>query len=115
MTEHQLQGSGGHVVAELTDAQAKAADLGVGKLFLAPVGKIPAEKMLRHFCKDCNKPFDGPPGMSVESTNESVSENMILIERGQYVCKECNHVIGEYRVFEKPDEGKDAGAATPGG
>ena len=49
MAEIKLQGSGGYVIAELTDEQAKKADLGVGKLFLAPVGKLEAEKMFKHY------------------------------------------------------------------
>ena len=36
----KLKGSGGHIIAEITDEQSKKADLGVGELFLAPVGRI---------------------------------------------------------------------------
>ncbi len=36
MVELKLQGSGGYIIADLTEEQAKKADLGVGKLFLAP-------------------------------------------------------------------------------
>jgi len=38
MAEFKVEGSGGYVIAELTEEQAKKADLGVGKLFLAPIG-----------------------------------------------------------------------------
>ncbi len=30
----KLKGSGGHIIAEITDEQSKKADLGVGELFL---------------------------------------------------------------------------------
>ena len=53
MTEFKLQGSGGYIIAELTEEQAKKADLGVGKLFLAPIGKLEEQKMSKHYCKNC--------------------------------------------------------------
>ncbi len=115
MAEYTLHGSGGHVVAELTDAEAGKADLGVGKLFLAPVGKMGPEKMLGHFCKECAREFDGPPETRPEPTNEDVSENLVLVERGRYACRGCDGTIGEYRVFRKHDEGSGAGMAKPGG
>ncbi|MDE0091349.1 MAG: hypothetical protein OXP12_08410 [Thaumarchaeota archaeon] len=114
MAELKLFGSGGSIVADLTEEQAKAADLGVGKLFLAPIGKIEQSKMSGHACNGCKKEFDGPPKISPESGSEEpeqVSENLMLVERGQYQCGECGSVIGEYRVFEK--KGGDAGLAVP--
>ncbi len=114
MAELRLFGSGGSIVADLTEEQAKAADLGVGKLFLAPIGKIERSKMSGHACNDCKKEFDGPPKISPESGSEGpeqVSENLLLVERGQYQCGGCGSVIGEYRVFEKKDD--DAGLAVP--
>ena len=33
MGEFKVEGSGGYVIAELTEEQARKADLGVGKLF----------------------------------------------------------------------------------
>lgn len=114
MAELRLFGSGGSIVADLTEEQAKAADLGVGKLFLAPVGKVEQSKMSGHACNGCKKEFDGPPKISPESDGggpEQVSENLLLVERGQYLCGGCDAVIGEYRVFEK--KGGDAGLAVP--
>ena len=115
MAEYRLFGSGGSIVADLTEEQARAADLGVGKLFLAPIGKIEQSKMRKHACNSCKTDFDSPPEIRVEDSNgsgpEEVSENLLLIERGQYTCHECSAVIGEYRVFEKKDSGADAGMA----
>ena len=116
MSEFKLLGSGGHVTAELTDEQAQKADLGVGKLFLAPVGKLEPDKMLKHFCKSCEKEFNSPPRIQLEeSTNEAVADNLVLVERGQYVCEQCGRVIGEYRVLKKYDEGSDTGSAKQSG
>ena len=101
-------------MANLTEEQAKKADLGVGKLFLAPVGKLEEQKMTKHFCKNCEEEFNSPPKIQLEeNTNEQVSENLILVERGQYTCQKCNSIIGEYRVFKKQDELSEAGNARP--
>ncbi len=51
MTQTQLGGSGGYVTADITDEQKKKADLGVGKLFLMPLGKIDESKISNYFCK----------------------------------------------------------------
>ena len=89
-------------MADITEDQAKKADLGVGKCFLAPVGKIEEKNMQKYFCKKCDLDFDSSPKIQIEkSPNEPVADGLILIERGQYVCQKCNSIIGEYRVFEK--------------
>ena len=98
----QLHGSGGHIFADVTDEQAKKADLGVGKCFLAPIGKLEEQKMQKYFCKKCESEFDGSPKIQIEeSPNEPVADGLILKERGQYTCDKCSSIIGEYRVFEK--------------
>ena len=107
MAEFKVEGSGGYVIAELTEEQAKKADLGVGKLFLAPIGKLETEKMLKHYCKNCEIEFDNAPKIKLEeSTNEEVADNLILVERGQYTCEKCSSIIGEYRVFKKKEDRK---------
>lgn len=112
MTSFKLQGSGGYIIADLTEDQAKKADLGVGKLFLAPVGKLEEQKMLKHYCKNCAVEFDKPPKIRLEENpNEVVADNLILIERGQYTCHQCSSIIGEYRVFKKQNESSDVGNA----
>ena len=40
MAEQTVHGSGGYIIADLTEEQTKKADLGVGKLFLAPLVEI---------------------------------------------------------------------------
>ena len=113
MPETQLNGSGGYIVADISEELAKKGDLGVGKLFLAPIGKLPEESMKKHFCKNCNEEFSSPPTIQLEENpNEEVADNLILIERGQYVCEKCSGVIGEYREFQKKGE---VGSARPSG
>lgn len=113
----RLHGSGGYVeVASLTDEELKKADLGVGKLFLAPVGKVAADRITAHRCNECDVVFPGPPRVNVEeSPNEEVADNLILVERGQYACTKCGSTVGEYREFRKRDESADVGAARPEG
>ena len=122
MAEFKLFGSGGSIVADLTDEQAKAADLGVGKLFIAPVGKVELSKIKGYSCNACKADFEKPPSIKIESDDgddggssgpEQVSENLMLIERGQYTCEKCGSVIGNYRVFVKGDKDSDAGLAKP--
>ena len=45
LVEKQLDGSGGWIIADITEEQAKNADLGVGKLFIAKVEKLDLEKI----------------------------------------------------------------------
>ena len=98
----ELHGSGGRVIADITDEQAKKADLGVGKCYLAPIGKLEESNMQKYFCKKCESEFDGSPKIQIEeSPNEAVADGLILVERGQYICNKCSSIIGEYRVFEK--------------
>ncbi len=98
----ELHGSGGRVIADITEEQAKKADLGVGKCFLAPIGKLEEKNMQKYFCKKCESEFVGSPKIQVEeSPNEPVADGLILVERGQYTCHKCSSIIGEYRVFEQ--------------
>ena len=114
MAELKVQGSGGYIIADLTEEQAKKADLGVGKLFLAPIGKLETEKMSKYYCNNCEVEFQNPPKINLEENpNEEVADNLMLLERGQYTCEKCNSIIGEYRVFKKNDESREVGKATP--
>ena len=114
MSETTLHGSGGYVVANITEEQAKKADLGVGKLFLAPIGKLKEKEIIKHYCKICEEEFDSSPKVHLEENNhEEVADNLILVEKGQYNCQKYNSTIGEYRVFEKKDESGEIGNAKP--
>lgn len=114
MAETSLHGSGGYVIANITEEQAKKADLGVGKLFLAPIGKLKEKEMIKHYCKVCEEEFNSPPKIHLEENNcEEVANNLVLVERGQYNCQKCNSTIGEYRVFETQDKTREVGNAKP--
>ena len=113
MAEFKVEGSGGYVIAELTEEQAKKADLGVGKLFLAPIGKIETEKMFKNYCKNSETEFDNPPKIQLEeSTNEEEADNLILVERGQYTSEKCSSIIEEYRVLKNNDESREVGSVN---
>ena len=103
MTQTQLAGSGGYVTADITDEQKKKADLGVGKLFLMPLGKIDESKISNYFCKQCNSEFSEAPKLKIENPNEELGQGMTLLVIGQYLCSKCNSVIGEYREFSKKE------------
>lgn len=109
----KLRGSGGYIMAQITDQQQMKGNLGGPDLFLAPVGRIDPEKISKHFCNTCEKEFEGAPKIDFESPNEEVAENLVLVERGQYVCSACNSTLAEYREFKKSDEGQDVGVAKP--
>jgi sporulation protein YlmC with PRC-barrel domain len=109
----KLRGSGGFVMASVTDAQQQKGNLGGPDLFLAPIGRLESEKISKYFCNTCEKDFEGSPKIEFESPNEQVAENLILVERGQYICNGCGSALAEYRDFQKPDENRDVGNAKP--
>lgn len=101
MTQEKLKCSGGHAVVDITEEEKKKADLGVGVLFLAKLDKVEASRFVNYYCKECDEEFAGAPGYQFENPDEEVAEGMILKERGQYMCKKCNNILGEYRQFEQ--------------
>ena len=107
----KLRGSGGYVMATVTDEQQMKGNLGGPDLFLAPIGRLDESKITKHFCNTCEKEFEGPPKIEFENPNEEVAENLVLAERGQYICKSCNASIAEYREFKKPNEEGEVGSA----
>jgi len=109
----KLRGSGGYIMASVTDEQQVKGNLGGPDLFLAPIGRLDAELITKHFCNTCEKEFEGPPKIEFENPNEEVAENLILAEKGQYICNSCNASIAEYRDFKKPDEAGEVGNAKP--
>jgi sporulation protein YlmC with PRC-barrel domain len=109
----KLRGSGGYVMASVTDEQQRKGNLGGPDLFLAPVGRIDAEKISKYFCNTCEKDFEGSPRIDYENPNELVADNLMLLEKGQYICTNCGSVLAEYRSFSKPNENADVGLAKP--
>lgn len=109
----KLRGSGGYVMATVTDEQQTKGNLGGPDLFLAPIGRLEAERITKHFCNTCEKEFEGSPKIEFENPNEEVAENLVLYEKGQYICNACNASIAEYREFRKQDEASEVGVAKP--
>ena len=109
----KLRGSGGYVMASVDDEQQRKGNLGGPDLFLAPIGRLDSEKITKYFCNTCEKDYEGSPKIEFENPNEEVAENLVLAERGQYVCGTCGSTIAEYREFRKPDELGDVGLAKP--
>jgi len=109
----KLRGSGGYVMATVNDQQQMKGNLGGPDLFLAPIGRLDSQRITKHFCNTCEKEFEGPPKIEFENPNEEVAENLILAEKGQYICNSCNSSIAEYREFKKQNEAGEVGAAKP--
>ncbi len=109
----KLRGSGGYVMAKVTDQQQSKGNLGGPDLFLAPIGRLNSEQISKYSCNSCEREFEGSPNIEFENPNEEVAENLILVERGTYTCNECNGTIAEYREFKKSDEQMDVGLANP--
>ena len=87
--------------------------LGGPDLFLAPVGRLDSEKISKYYCNTCEKEYEGSPKIEYENPNEIVAENLVLLEKGQYVCTTCGSILAEYRNFSKPDEAASVGVAIP--
>ena len=109
----KLRGSGGFVMAQVTDEQQRKGNLGGPDLFLAPIGRLDVESIKKYTCNTCDKEYEGGPKIEYENPNEEVAENLILAERGQYLCTTCGSPIAEYREFKKPDELGEIGNAKP--
>ena len=109
----KLRGSGGFVMARVTDEQQSKGNLGGPDLFLAPVGRLESDKISKYSCNTCEKEVEGSPNIEFENPNEEVAENLILVERGKYICNECDSTIAEYREFKKSDEQIEVGLANP--
>lgn len=109
----KLRGSGGYIMANITDEQQRKGNLGGPDLFLAPIGRIESSKISKHYCNSCEKDYDGGPHIKYETPNEEVAENLILVEKGKYLCNVCGSTIAEYREFRKPDQASEVGKAKP--
>lgn len=100
-------------MASINDDLQRKGNLGGPDLFLAPVGRIDSEKISKFYCNTCEKDYEGAPKIQFENPNEEVAENLILVEKGQYICTTCSSTLAEYREFKKPNDATDAGFARP--
>ena len=105
--DKKLRGSGGYVLAKITEEEQKRGNLGGPELFLAGVGRLDEERLLKHYCNKCEKQFDGPPSIVYDSPNEELGEGVILVEKGEYKCNKCNNTIAQYRKFQSPQNDRN--------
>ncbi len=99
-----LKGSGGHVVANLTEHEMKKARLGGPDLFLGALGRIDKSRILKYYCKNCNKDYEGAPEIKYEKVNQEVAKGYTLSEQGEYLCKKCGSLIAQYKKFAEQGE-----------
>ena len=101
LEEKKLLGSGGYAIAKLTEKEELKANLGVPQLFLANMGRLPEDRFLRYYCNKCAKEQNGAPSLIFEVPNEEIAENIILVEKGEYKCRNCDNTIAQYRKFSQ--------------
>ncbi|MFQ5969380.1 MAG: PRC-barrel domain-containing protein [Nitrososphaerales archaeon] len=103
-----LKGSGGHIIANLTQKEIKKALLGGPELFLGAVGRIDKDRIERYYCKKCNKDYEGAPEINYEKVNEEVAKGYTLSEQGEFLCKQCGSLIAQYKKFAQNGETESA-------
>lgn len=99
LKEKKLRGSGGYVIARVSDYEQKKGNLGGPELFIAGIGRLPKDRILKYYCNKCEKDYQSSPDLNYENPNEEVGEGVVLIEKGEYKCSVCNAVISQYRKF----------------
>ena len=68
----KLRGSGGYIMANVTDEQQQKGNLGGPDLFLASIGRLDSEKISKYFCNTCEKEYETSPKIEYENPNEVV-------------------------------------------
>src|SRR5688572_29855041 len=99
LKEKKLRGSGGYVIARISDYEQKKGNLGGPELFIAGIGRLPKDRILKYYCNKCEKDYPTSPDLNYENPNEDVGEGVVLIEKGEYKCSVCKAVISQYRKF----------------
>jgi sporulation protein YlmC with PRC-barrel domain len=102
MAQKKLRGSGGYVIARITDEEQKKGNLGGPELFLAGIGRLDEDRFAKYHCNKCEKEYDGAPAIHYENPNEELGEGVTLIEKGEYKCRTCSSTIAQYRKFDAP-------------
>jgi hypothetical protein len=101
LEEKKLLGSGGYALARITEDEEIKANLGIPQIFLANLPRLSEDRFLKYFCNVCAKEFDGSPLIKYETPNEELGQGVILVEKGEYKCKNCDNIIAFYRKFNK--------------
>ena len=102
LREKKLRGSGGYVIARLTEEEQRKGNLGGPELFLAGVGRLDEGRLSKYYCNKCEKEYDGSPSIKFENPNEEIGEGVTLMEKGEYKCETCDNTIAQYRKFNAP-------------
>ena len=94
MVEIKLEGSGGYVIAELSEELATKSKLvpNVDKYFLAPVGKLEEKDMHKYFCNKCESEFNGPPKYQISKD----ADLTVLHWKGRVVAKNNAYTKAEF-------------------
>src|SRR5215212_2547242 len=108
LKEKKLRGSGGYIIARISDYEQKKGNLGGPELFIAGIGRLSKDRILKYYCNKCEKDYPTSPDLKYENPNEDVGEGVVLIEKGEYKCSVCNAVLSQYRKFnnETPSPSK---------
>ena len=107
LSEKKLRGSGGYVLAKITETEQKKGNLGGPDLFLAGVGRLSEDRFSKYYCSKCEKEFPGSPRIDYETPNEDLGEGIRLLETGEYKCAGCDNTISQYRKFSSPELSTD--------
>jgi sporulation protein YlmC with PRC-barrel domain len=99
LKEKKLRGSGGYIIARISDHEQKKGNLGGPELFIAGIGRLPKDRILKYYCNKCEKDYKSSPTLTYDNPNEEVGEGVVLIEKGEYKCSVCSTVISQYRKF----------------
>jgi hypothetical protein len=65
------------------------------------VGRLSEDRFLKYYCNVCAMEFTGSPLIKYETPNEELGQGVILVEKGEYRCKNCDNIIAFYRKFNK--------------
>ena len=114
LREKKLRGSGGYVIARLSEEEQRRGNLGGPELFLAGVGRLDEDRLSKYYCNKCEKEYEGSPSIKFENPNEELGEGVTLIEKGEYKCETCDNTIAQYRKFNAPtSDSSDPGSSSP--
>ena len=120
LREKKLRGSGGYIMANISDDEQKMANLGGPELFLAGIGRLNKDRISKYYCNKCEKDYKRSPNIIYENPNEEMDDGVILSEKGDYKCTVCKNIISQYRKFNTNTQSntenipvEDKSTATP--
>ena len=79
LKEKKLRGSGGYIIARISDHEQKKGNLGGPELFIAGIGRLPKDRILKYYCNKCEKDYKSSPTLTYDNPNEEVGEGVVFI------------------------------------